>query len=43
LIHRSFVVMVRLDRTIGNPNLVLTGVVEPMVWSSQTMTLWGRP
>ncbi len=30
--------MVRLDRTIGVPKIALTGVIVPMVRSSQTMT-----
>jgi len=34
--------MVRLDRTIGFPKLVLTGVLEPMVRSSRTMTREAR-
>jgi hypothetical protein len=36
--YRSFIVMVRLDRTIGVPKIALTGVIVPMVRSSWTMT-----
>ncbi len=34
--------MVRLDRTIGFPKLVLTGLLRQMVRSSRTMTIKGR-
>ena len=36
--HRSFIVMVRLDRSIGVPKIALTGVIAPMVRSSRAMT-----
>ena len=36
--HRSFIVMVRPDRSIGVPKIALTGVIVPMVRSSRTMT-----
>ena len=37
--HRRLNVMVRLDRTIGLPTIVLTRVVWQMVRSSRTMTV----
>ena len=36
--HRSFIVMIRLDRTIVLPKIALTSVLMPMVRSSRTMT-----
>ena len=37
--HRSFIIMARLDRTIGVLKIALTGVIVPMVRSSRTMTV----